>query len=111
MSVILETNLGDITVDLYVDRAGKASRNFINLCKMKFYNNALFYELQKDYAVSIKTKVPPTSFYKELNPSSNNRYFEDEIHPDMKHDKFGLLSTNNKGPNMNDSEFFITLSD
>ncbi len=41
---------------------------------MKFYNNALFYELQKDYAVSIKTKKPPTSFYKELN-GEEHKYF------------------------------------
>ena len=74
MSVLIETNIGDITIDLYVDRAPKACRNFINLCKMKFYNNALFYELQKDYAVSIKTKKPPTSFYKELN-GEEHKYF------------------------------------
>lgn len=29
----------------------------------------------------------------------------------LKHRKFGLLSTNNCGPDKNDSEFFITLSD
>ena len=109
MSVILETNIGDITIDLLVNRAPNACRNFINLCKTKFYNNSLFYELQKDYTVTIKTKSPPTSFFHQLD-DSRSKYFDDEIHHDMKHDKFGLLSTNNNGPNMNTSDFFITLS-
>ena len=31
------------------------------------------------------------------------RYFDDEIDPDLKHNKFGTVSTANVGPNMNDS--------
>ena len=38
------------------------------------------------------------------------RYFDDEIQPNLKHNKFGLLATANAGPNLNDSNFFITLS-
>lgn len=43
--------------------------------------------------------------------AARSRYFKDEIKKDLKHNKKGLLSTLNKGPNMNDSSFFITLSD
>lgn len=37
-------------------------------------------------------------------------YFEDEIDMEMKINKIGLLCTSNEGPNMNNSEFFITLT-
>ena len=42
MSVLLETSLGDIVVDLRVEKCPIASKNFLKLCKMKFYNNSLF---------------------------------------------------------------------
>lgn len=47
MSVLIETSFGDVTVDVWVEKAPKAALNFIKLCKMKHYNNALFIEVQK----------------------------------------------------------------
>lgn len=51
MAVILHTNLGLITIDLYVKERPQTARNFIKLCKAKYYNNCLFFNIQSDFIV------------------------------------------------------------
>ena len=47
MSVLLETSFGDVVVDLFTSRAPLACTNFLKLCKLKHYNNALFQQVSK----------------------------------------------------------------
>ena len=43
MSVLVETSLGDIVVDLEVEKCPKTCDNFLKLCKVKYYGlNAFF---------------------------------------------------------------------
>jgi peptidyl-prolyl cis-trans isomerase-like 4 len=43
MSVLLETSLGDIVIDLEIDNCPKTCENFLKLCKVYYYNlNAFF---------------------------------------------------------------------
>lgn len=39
---MLETSFGDVVIDLYIKKAPNACLNFVKLCKVKHYNNALF---------------------------------------------------------------------
>ena len=49
MSVLLETSLGEIVIDLYLEKCPKASLNFLKLCKVKYYNFSLFHNVQKGF--------------------------------------------------------------
>jgi peptidyl-prolyl cis-trans isomerase-like 4 len=51
MSVILETSFGDIVIDLFVSDCPNTTKNFLKLCKIKYYNNCLFHNIQKDYLI------------------------------------------------------------
>jgi hypothetical protein len=51
MSVMLETSVGDVIIDLYTDKCPNTTRNFLKLCKCKYYNGVLFHNVQKDYIV------------------------------------------------------------
>ena len=52
MAVLLETSFGDIVIDLHPELAPKLSLNFVKLCKAKYYNNAIFYNVQRDFTAS-----------------------------------------------------------
>jgi peptidyl-prolyl cis-trans isomerase-like 4 len=120
MSVLVETSVGDLVIDLFWQECPRACENFIKLCKMKYYNNCLFYDVQKGYLA--QTGDPSnaggggTSIWGLLSGEPKQRYFEDELRnkTDGKTRKFerpGLVAMANKGPNMNASTFFITLGD
>lgn len=51
MSVLLETSVGDIVIDLYTDECPMTCRNFLKLCKAKYYNGVVFHNVQKDYII------------------------------------------------------------
>ncbi len=46
MSILLETSLGDITIDLDVDNSPKLCFNILKLAKARYYNQTLIYNVQ-----------------------------------------------------------------
>jgi cyclophilin family peptidyl-prolyl cis-trans isomerase len=51
MSVLVETSLGSLTVDLFTEQCPKACLNFLKLCKLKYYHGCLFFSVQRDFIV------------------------------------------------------------
>ena len=37
---MLDTSMGEIVIDLFHKRCPKACKNFLKLCKIKYYNSA-----------------------------------------------------------------------
>ncbi|KAK2186029.1 hypothetical protein NP493_216g03008 [Ridgeia piscesae] len=113
MAVILETSLGDITVDLYTEERPRCSQNFLKLCKTKYYNFCLFHSVQRNLVA--QTGDPTGSgrggesvFAKLYGDQA--RFFEAEVKPRIKHKKMGTLSMVNNGEDMHGSQFFLTLA-
>ena len=98
---IIETNLGNITIELAQDKAPITTKNFINLIEKDFYNNLTFHRVIKDFMIQ---GGDPNG-----DGTGGPGYtIEDEFHPDLKHDK-GVISMANSGPNTGGSQFFITV--
>ncbi|KAL8239139.1 hypothetical protein R6Q59_015706 [Mikania micrantha] len=114
MSVLLVTSLGDIVIDLHTDRCPLTCKNFLKLCKMKYYNGCLFHTVQKDFTAQTGdptgTGSGGDSIYKFLY-GDQARFFQDEIHLDLKHAKTGTIAMASAGENLNASQFYITLRD
>lgn len=97
----IETDKGTIKVQLHDDKAPKTVANFEKLAKDGFYDGLKFHRVINDFMV--QTGCP-----KGTGTGDPGYKFEDEFHPDLKHDGPGVLSMANSGPNTNGSQFFIT---
>ncbi|KAI7901989.1 cyclophilin-like domain-containing protein [Cokeromyces recurvatus] len=120
MSVLIETSLGDLVIDLYTDECPKTALNFLKLCKIKYYNFAPFFNVQKDFMAQTGDPTGKgdqgESIYGILHGSSQ-RYFPAEINPKLKHKKRGMVSMavaqdgSLESGGVSGSQFFITLGD
>lgn len=100
-NAIIKTNMGDIKLELFEDKAPITTANFIELAEKGFYNGIIFHRVIPDFMVQ-------TGDPNGTGTGGPGYKIKDEFHPDLKHDKPGILSMANAGPNTGGSQFFIT---
>ena len=96
-----KTAKGDIVVELFAKQVPNTVNNFVFLAREGFYDNITFH------------RVIPDFMAQGGDPEGSGRggpgyQFADEFDPSLRHDKPGILSMANAGPNTNGSQFFIT---
>ena len=96
-----KTNIGEFTVKLYAAETPKTVNNFIFLAREGFYDDVIFHRVIHNFMVQ---GGDPTG----TGRGGPGYSFEDEFHPNLRHDQPGILSMANAGPNTNGSQFFIT---
>jgi len=125
----IQTNHGDVAIELYDEHAPRTVENFVNLATHDPAADA-------DPAPETTTWEDPESgeirgdglydgaeFHRVIDefmiqggdPTGTGRggpgyEFDDEFHDELRHDAPGKLSMANSGPNTNGSQFFITLA-
>jgi len=97
----MQTDKGDLVFQLHADKAPKTVNNFVFLARQGFYDGIIFHRVIHPFMVQ---GGDPTG----TGRGGPGYSFEDEFHPDLRHDKRGVLSMANAGPNTNGSQFFIT---
>lgn len=101
VAVRIETTMGEIQADLFAKDAPKSVENFIKLAKSGFYDGIIFHRVIPGFM--IQTGDPTGT-----GMGGPGYQFDDEFSPSLRHDKAGILSMANSGPNTNGSQFFIT---
>ena len=100
---VIETNKGDITVELFAQEAPRTVNNFVFLALNRFYDGILFHRVLEDFMAQTGD---PTG----TGRGGPGYSFDDEFADGLKHDSAGTLSMANAGPNSNGSQFFITFA-
>ncbi|XP_071809982.1 peptidyl-prolyl cis-trans isomerase-like 1 [Asterias amurensis] len=105
-TVVLDTSMGKVTIELYWHHSPKTCRNFAELARRGYYNGVIFHRIIANFVVQ---GGDPTGTGRG-GASIYGSTFPDEFHPDLRHTGAGVLSMANAGPDSNGSQFFITLA-
>jgi peptidyl-prolyl cis-trans isomerase B (cyclophilin B) len=97
----MNTSKGVINLELFAEHAPVTVSNFINLANRGYYDGLNFHRVIPDFM--IQGGCPLGS-----GTGGPGYQFEDECHPELKHDRPGVLSMANAGPSTNGSQFFVT---
>jgi peptidyl-prolyl cis-trans isomerase A (cyclophilin A) len=112
-----ETSQGNFRVRLYDKEAPNTVANFTGLAegtkawrdpasgeqkKSPFYDGVIFHRIINGFMIQGGDRLGQGT-------GGPGYTFADEFHPKARHDRAGMLSMANAGPNTNGSQFFITL--
>ncbi len=97
----IETDKGTMVVELFADKVPNTVNNFVFLAREGFYDGTVFHRVIKDFMAQ---GGDPTG----TGTGGPGYRFGDEFSTALKHNKPGVLSMANAGPNTNGSQFFIT---
>jgi peptidyl-prolyl cis-trans isomerase A (cyclophilin A) len=123
----LITTQGSIVVALEEQRAPKTVANFVGLATGEIdwkdpvtgksmqgtpmYENVRFHRVIPGFMIQVGdpySRYDDTATRSRWGTGGPGYRFGDEFHPELKHDKPGVLSMANAGPGTNGSQFFVT---
>ena len=122
MSVLLETSVGDLVIDLEVDKAPRTCDNFLKLCAIKYYNDCTFHTVRRDHSVqtgdptntgsggqSIHALLAAQAGASADSSPSPSRFLQDELDSSLTHARLGTVGMSNLAiPHSAASQFYIT---
>jgi peptidyl-prolyl cis-trans isomerase A (cyclophilin A) len=112
------TTAGNFTVRLFEEEAPRTVENFVGLAegtkewtdprahkrvKQPYYDGVIFHRVIDGFMIQGGDPLGQ-------GIGGPGYSFPDEFHPQLRHNKAGMLSMANRGPNTNGGQFFITLA-
>ena len=102
-TAVIETSMGDLTVEFFSDTAPVTVNNFVSLSNDGYYDNIIFHRVISGFM--IQGGDPSGTGHGEYGKFPGYT-FEDELNNQQPYEK-GILAMANAGPNTNGSQFFI----
>lgn len=102
-TAVIQTSMGDLSVEFFSDTAPITVNNFISLSNDGYYDNIIFHRVISGFM--IQGGDPSGTGHGEYGKFPGYT-FEDELNNQQPYEK-GILAMANAGPNTNGSQFFI----
>ena len=102
-TALIQTSMGDLSVEFFSDTAPITVNNFISLSNDGYYDNIIFHRVISGFM--IQGGDPSGTGHGEYGKFPGYT-FEDELNNQQPYEK-GILAMANAGPNTNGSQFFI----
>lgn len=100
---VMVTNMGTIKVELFLDKVPITAQNFIDLAEDGFYDGLIFHRIVAGFVVQ---GGDPEG----TGMGGPGHTIVREIHPDLRHDKAGMLAmARSQDPDSAGSQFYFTL--
>lgn len=103
-TAVLHTTMGDIHLRLFPAHVPRTIENFAGLARKGYYNGVIFHRVIRKFMIQTGDPLGDGTGGESLW----GKDFEDEFHPELRHDRPYTVSMANAGPNTNGSQFFIT---
>ncbi len=103
-TAVFDTDRGSFEIELFADAAPLTVNNFVFLAREGFYDCTVFHRVIKDPPFMVQGGDPTASG----GGGPGYRFEDEESALALKHDRAGILSMANAGPDTNGSQFFIT---
>jgi peptidyl-prolyl cis-trans isomerase B (cyclophilin B) len=101
IKISMKTSKGEMKITMFANDAQVTCASFLNLVSKGYYDGLKFHRVISDFMIQ---GGDPTG----TGTGGPGYKFECECKPWLKHEKPGILSMANAGPNTNGSQFFIT---
>lgn len=99
--VKLETNHGDIVIELNTEKAPVTAENFLNYVKEGFYDNVIFHRVIKNFMIQGGGMQPGMKEKNTRAPINN------EANNGLKNDKYTVAMARTNDPHSASAQFFI----
>jgi peptidyl-prolyl cis-trans isomerase B (cyclophilin B) len=97
----LVTEEGTVRIRLFAEEAPETVNNFVFLAREGYFDGTTFHRVIEGFMAQ---GGDPTG----TGTGGPGYSIPDEFHPGLRHDRPGMLSMANRGPNTGGSQFFIT---
>lgn len=103
--VKLQTNFGDITLELDAEKAPITVANFLQYVESGFFDNTIFHR------VIDKFMIQGGGFTTDMTQKPTNPTIKNEANNGLKNDKYTIAMARTPNPDSASSQFFINVAD